>query len=338
MRESPSLKIVERAARTPRLALFIACLLAAPAAYAQIAAAYPNKPIRWVVPFPPGGSADIMGRMISQDLTKTFGQQVVIENRAGASAIVGSEYVAKSPANGYTLLQCNVSQMTIHPSLYPKLPYDPIRDYAPVTVLGIVTSVVVITPSLPVNSVKELVALAKKRPGQLNFTSSGAGSSTHLTGELLKQRAGIDMQHVSYKGSGPALTDVMGGFVQIMFENVPSALPFIKAGKLKVLAVTGKDRSPILGQVPTLAESGFPGFDMVSWQGLVAPAGTPKPVIDKLNAEIAKVLKTQEMRDKMASLGTEVVAHSPEQFAQYIQDETAKWSKIVKAAGIKLEN
>ncbi len=315
-----------------------ACGLMPPAALAQSAAAYPTKPVRWVVPFPPGGSADIMGRMIGQELVKAFGQQVVIENRAGASAIVGSEYVAKSAPDGYTLLQANVSQMTIHPSVYPKLPYDPLRDFAPITVLGIVTSVVVVTPSLPVSSVKDLVALAKKRPGQLNFTSSGVGASTHLTGELLKQRAGIDMVHVNYKGSGPALTDVMAGFVQIMFENLPSALPYIKAGKLKVLAVTGKDRSPILANVPTLAESGFPGFDMVSWQGLVAPAATPKAIIDKLNAELARVLKTPEMREKMFGLGTEVVANTPEQFAQYIRDETAKWSKIVKAAGIKLEN
>jgi len=305
-------------------------------AYAQ-SAVYPNKPVRWVVPFPPGGSADIMGRMIGQDLAKTLGQQVVIENRAGASAIVGSEYVAKSPADGYTLLQANVSQMTIHPSLYPRLPYDPLKDFAPVTVLGIVTSVMVTTPSLPVASVRDLVALAKKRPGQLNFTSSGAGSSTHLTGELLKQRAGIAMTHINYKGSGPALTDVMAGFVEIMFENLPSALPFINANKLKVLAVTGKDHSPVLKSVPTLAESGFPGFDMVSWQALVAPAGTPRAVVDRLNAEVAKVLKTPEMKEKMTGLGTDVVANSPEQFAQYLREETAKWSKIVKDAGIKLE-
>jgi tripartite-type tricarboxylate transporter receptor subunit TctC len=305
-------------------------------AYAQ-SAVYPNKPVRWVVPFPPGGSADIMGRMIGQDLAKALGQQVVIENRAGASAIVGSEYVAKSPADGYTLLQANVSQMTIHPSLYPRLPYDPLKDFAPVTVLGIVTSVMVTTPSLPVASVRDLVAMAKKRPGQLNFTSSGAGSSTHLTGELLKQRAGIAMTHINYKGSGPALTDVMAGFVEIMFENLPSALPFINANKLKVLAVTGKDRSPVVKSVPTLAESGFPGFDMVSWQALVAPAGTPRAVVDRLNAEVAKVLKTPEMKEKMTGLGTDIVANSPEQFAQYLREETAKWSKIVRDAGIKLE-
>jgi len=300
-------------------------------------AGYPVKPVRWVVPFPPGGSADIMGRMIGQDLAKTLGQQVVIENRAGASAIVGSEYVAKSPADGYTLLQANVSQMTIHPSLYPRLPYDPLKDFAPVTVLGIVTSVMVTTPSLPVASVRDLVAMAKKRPGQLNFTSSGAGSSTHLTGELLKQRAGIAMTHINYKGSGPALTDVMAGFVEIMFENLPSALPFINANKLKVLAVTGKDRSPVVKSVPTLAESGFPGFDMVSWQALVAPAGTPRAIVDRLNAEVAKVLKTPEMKEKMTGLGTDIVANSPEQFAQYLREETAKWSKIVRDAGIKLE-
>jgi tripartite-type tricarboxylate transporter receptor subunit TctC len=303
-----------------------------------VAQAYPSKPVRWVVPFPPGGSADIMGRMIGQELAKTVGQPVVIENRAGASAIVGSEYVARSAPDGYTLLQGNVSQMTIHPALYPKLPYDPIRDFAPVTVLGIVTSVVVVTPSLPVDSVKDLVALARKRPGQLNYTSSGAGASTHLTGELLKQRAGIAMTHVNYKGSGPALTDVMAGFVEIMFENLPSALPFIRSGKLKVLAVTGRNRSAILPEVPTLAESGFPGFDMVSWQALLAPAGTPRPVIDRLNAEVGRVLRTPEMKEKMSGLGTDIVANSPEEFAQYLRVETAKWSQIVKVAGIRLEN
>ncbi len=324
------MNVAVRAAVTGLLAV------AAGLAHAQ-GANYPNKPVRWVVPFPPGGSADIMGRMIGQELARSLGQQVVIENRAGASAIVGSDYVAKSPPDGYTLLQANVSQMTIHPSLYPRLPYDPLKDFAPVTVLGIVTSVVVTTPSLPVNSVKDLLALAKKRPGQLNFTSSGAGSSTHLTGELLKQRAGVAMTHISYKGSGPALTDVMAGFVEVMFENLPSALPFINSGKLKVLAVTGKDRSAVLKSVPTLAESGFPGFDMVSWQALVAPAATPRPVVDRLHAEVARVLNTPEMKEKMSGLGTEVVANSPEQFARYLREETAKWSKIVKDAGIKLE-
>ena len=305
---------------------------------AAMAQGYPAKPVRWVVPFPPGGSADIMGRMIGQDLAKTLGQQVVIENRAGASAIVGSDYVAKSPPDGYTLLQANVSQMTIHPGLYPKLPYDPLKDFAPVTVLGVVTSVVVVTPALPVKTIQELIALARKRPGQLNFTSSGAGASTHLTGELLKQRAGIAMTHINYKGSGPALTDVMAGFVEIMFENLPSALPFIQSGKLKVLAVTGKERSPVLPAVPTLAESGFPGFDMVSWQALVAPAATPKPVIDRLHADLVRVLTSAQMKEKLFGLGTEVVANTPEQFAQYIREETSKWSKIVREAGIRLEN
>ena len=305
---------------------------------AACAQSYPNRPVRWVVPFPPGGSADIMGRMIGQDLSKALGQQVVIENRAGASAIVGAEYVAKAAPDGYTVLQANVSQMTIHPSLYAKLPYDPVRDFAPVTVLGIVSSVVVTTPALPVRTIGDLIALARKRPGQLNFTSSGAGASTHLTGELLKQRAGISMTHINYKGSGPALTDVMAGFVEIMFENLPSALPFIQSGKLKVLAVTGKERSPVLPAVPTLAESGFPGFDMVSWQALVAPAATPKPVIDRLHADLVRVLTSAQMKEKLFGLGTEVVANTPEQFAQYIREETAKWSKIVRDAGIRLEN
>ena len=243
----------------------VACLLTG-AAYAQ-SPAYPAKAVRWVVPFPAGGSADLMARMIAPDLSKLLGQQAVIENRPGASAIVGAEYVAKAAPDGYTVLQCNVGQFAINPSLYTKLPYDPLRDFAPITVIAAIDNVMVVTPSLPVNTVRELIELARKRPGQLNFTSSGAGSLTHLTGELMKLQANIKMTHVNYKGSAPAAVDTMAGFVQIMFDNLPATLENIKSGRLKALATLSRERSAALPERPHPAMSpGFPGYDMVSWQ------------------------------------------------------------------------
>jgi tripartite-type tricarboxylate transporter receptor subunit TctC len=298
---------------------------------------YPGKPIRLVVPFPPGGSADIIGRTLAQRLSEQMGQPVVVENRAGASAIIGSEYVAKSPPDGYTLLLGNVGSMTIHPFLYPNLPYDPIKDFAPVTLVGAVTSVVVVTASLPVNNIAELVAWAKANPGKLNFTSSGAGSSTHLTGELLRLRTGIKMEHISYKGSAPALVDLIAGNVQLMFENLPSVLPHIKAGRVRALATTAAKRSSALPDVPTMIEAGFAGFDMVSWQGILVPAGTPQEIVARLNSEIVKALQTREVRDGYAKLGVDVLGNTPDQFAAYIRQEQAKWSNIVKDAGIKLQ-
>ena len=278
-----------------------------------------------------------MARMTAPELGKALGQQVVIENRPGASAIVGAEYVAKAAADGHTILQCNVGQFTINPSLYPKLPYNPLRDFAPITVIASIDNVMVVTPSLPVKSVRELIELARKRPGELNFTSSGAGSLTHLTGELMKLHANIKMTHISYKGSAPAAVDTMAGFVQIMFDNLPATLENIKAGRLRALAILSRERSSVLPNVPTLHESGFPGYDMVSWQCVAAPTGTPKSVIDRLYTEIAAVLKTPAIRDKMAPLGARVVANTPDEFAKYLKEETAKWSKAVQDAGIKLE-
>jgi tripartite-type tricarboxylate transporter receptor subunit TctC len=278
-----------------------------------------------------------MARMIAPDLSKLLGQQAVIENRPGASAIVGAEYVAKAAPDGYTVLQCNVGQFAINPSLYTKLPYDPLRDFAPITVIAAIDNVMVVTPSLPVNTVRELIELARKRPGQLNFTSSGAGSLTHLTGELMKLQANIKMTHVNYKGSAPAAVDTMAGFVQIMFDNLPATLENIKSGRLKALATLSRERSAALPNIPTLDESGFPGYDMVSWQCVAAPAATPKPIVDRLYTEIAAVLRTANVRDKMATLGARVVANTPEEFGRYLRDESAKWSKAVRDAGIRLE-
>jgi tripartite-type tricarboxylate transporter receptor subunit TctC len=316
------------------LAFLIAC---SSWVHAQGGAGYPVKPVRLVVPFAPGGSADIMARIIGQELAKGLGQNVVVDNRPGASAIVGTDHVAKSPPDGYTLLMGNVSSMTIHPFVYPRLPYDPAKEFAPVTLLATVTTVLVAHPSLPVRTVKDVVALAKSRPGQLNFTSSGAGSSPHLAGEFLKQRAGIEMQHISYKGSGPALIDVMGGKVELMLDNLPSALPHIQSGKLRAIAVTSVQRSPALPDTPTFIESGFPGFEVVSWQAIMVPAATPKDIIARLHTELVKALNTPQVKTKLGELGAEVVGNSPEQFAAYIRQETLKWSRIVKEAGIKLE-
>ncbi|MCX7142756.1 MAG: tripartite tricarboxylate transporter substrate binding protein [Proteobacteria bacterium] len=316
-----------------RMSWALPLLLCAGLAAAQ---SYPAKPIKLVVPFPPGGSADIIGRTLAQRLAEQMGQPVVVENRAGASAIIGSEFVAKSAPDGYTLLLGNVGSMTIHPFLYPNLPYDPIKDFAPVTLVGAVTSVVVVTAAMPVNSIAELVAWAKANPGKLNFTSSGAGSSTHLTGELLRLRSGISMEHISYKGSAPALLDLVAGNVQLMFENLPSVLPHIKAGRVRALATTAARRSTALPEVPTMIEAGYAGFDMVSWQGVLVPAGTPPEIVARLNAEIVKALQTREVREGYARLGVDVLANTPEQFAAYLRQEQAKWSNIVKDAGIKL--
>jgi len=321
----------------PKSTLFLTLAAAVVVAGVARAQAWPAKPVRWVVPFPPGGSADILARFVAQELPKTLGQNVIVENRPGASAIVGAEHVARAPADGYTLLQGNVGQLTVHPSLYPKLPYDPLRDFAPITVLARVTSVLVVTRSLPVNSVAELVALAKRRPGELNFTASGAGTTTHITGELLKQRAGIEMVFVPYKGGAPAIADTVAGFVQVMVEGLPSALPHVRSGKLKALAVSSKARSPVLPDVPTLDGSGYPGFDMVSWQGLLAPAGTPAAIVERLHMEVVRVLQAPAMRERVAGLGAEVVGNAPTEFAQYLKEETAKWSAVVKRAGIRLE-
>jgi tripartite-type tricarboxylate transporter receptor subunit TctC len=301
-----------------------------------VAQPYLAKPIRLVVSFPPDGSADIIGRTLAQRLAEQMGQAVVVENRAGASAIIGSEFVAKSPPDGYILLLGNVGSMTIHPFLYPNLPYDPIKDFAPVTLVDAVASVVVVTALLPVNSIAELVAWAKTNPGKLNFTSSGAGSSTHLIGELLILRSDIEMEHISYTGSAPALVDLIAGNVQLMFENLPSVLPHIKVGRVRALATTATKRSSALPEVPTMIESGYAGFDMVSWQGVLVPAGTRPEIVARLNSEIVKALQTREVREGYAKLGVDVLGNAPEQFAAYLRQEQAKWSAIVKDADIKL--
>ena len=306
-------------------------------AFGQAPAAYPTKPIRLVVPFPPGGATDILAREVAKHLTDAWGQSVVVDNRPGAGGNIGSELVAKSPPDGYTLEMGTVGTHAINTSLYSKMPYDHIKDFVPVILVAGVPNVLEVNPSVPVNSVQELIAYAKANPGKLNFASSGSGTSIHLSGELFKVMAGVQMTHIPYKGSAPALADLIGGQVQLMFDNLPPSLPQIKAGKLRALAVTSATRAPALPDVPTVAEAGLPGFEASSWFGVLAPAGTPPAIVTKLNAEIAKWLTTPEAKEKLASVGANIAGGTPEDFARHIQAETAKWAKVVKESGAKVD-
>ena len=314
--------------------LAFSALAAAPMAGAQ---AYPAKPIRIVVPFPPGGATDILARAVAQKLTDAWGQAVVVDNRPGAGGNIGSEIVAKAAPDGYTLEMGTVGTHAINASLYAKMPYDHVKDFAPVILVAGVPNVLVVNPSLPVSSVQELIAYAKANPGKLNFAWSGSGTSIHLAGELFKVMAGVQMTHIPYKGSAPALQDLIGGQVQLMFDNLPPSLPHIKAGKLRALAVTSATRSSALPDTPTIAESGLPGFEASSWFGVLAPAGTPPAIIARLNAEIGAWLASAEAKEKMLALGANIGGGSPEDFARHIAAETAKWQKVVKASGAKVD-
>ena len=319
------------------LALCAVALLAgaAPVAFAQ--SGYPSRSVRLVVPFPPGGTTDILARAAAQKLTEVLGQQVIVDNRPGAGGNIGAELVAHAPPDGYTLLMGTVGTHAINASLYSKMPYDHIKDFAPVILVAGVPNVLVVTPSLPVNSVQELIAYAKANPGKLNFASSGNGTSIHLSGELFKSLTGVTMTHVPYKGSALALTDLVGGQVQLMFDNLPSSLAFIKAGKLRALAVTSATRAAALPDVPTMVEAGVPGFEATAWFGILAPAGTPRDVVTRLNGEVAKWLASPEAREKLMAQGAIAAGGSPEDFAHHIAAETTKWAKVVKESGAKID-
>ncbi|HEY7945398.1 MAG TPA: tripartite tricarboxylate transporter substrate binding protein [Casimicrobiaceae bacterium] len=309
-------------------------LLLAAGAWAQ---AYPTKPIRLVVPFPAGGTTDILARQVAQRLSVSLGQSVIVDNRPGAAGNIGSDLVAKSALDGYTLLMGTVGTHAINPSLYTRMPYDHVKDFVPIVLVAGVPNVLEVTPSLPVNSVADLIKLAKEKPGQLNFASSGSGTSIHLSGELFKTMAGVDMMHVPYKGSAPAVTDLMGGQVQLMFDNLPSSLAQIKAGKLRAIAVTSAQRAPALPNVPTIAESGLPGFEASSWFGMLAPAGTPSAIVARLNADVNQWLQTAEAKEKLLAQGAVAAGGTPEQFAAHIRAETEKWAKVVKVSGAKVD-
>jgi len=302
-------------------------------AYSQ---SYPVKPIRLIVTYPAGGGADAMARLVSPKLSEALGQPVLVENRGGASGTIAAEQVAKSPPDGYTLM-LDATAYAVNPSLYPKLPYDPDKAFAPVTLLALFPNILVVHPAYPVTSVGQLIEKAKAEPGKIAFASSGNGSAQHLAAELFRQRAGLDMVHVPYKGGGPALIDVMGGQVPVYFGNMASALPHVRNGKLKALAVTGAKRSPAAPELPTVAESGMPGYQVYEWNAIFAPAGTPVAVINRLHSEISKVVKIPDVRDRILALGGEIVASSPAELGAWVREQSASWSRVVRAANIKAE-
>ena len=295
---------------------------------------YPSKTVRIVVPFAPGGSTDIFARLVGEKLSQSLGQPVIIENRAGASGNIGADAVAKSPPDGYTLLMATTGVMAINNALFKNMPYDAARDFEPVVFIASITNVLSVPNDLPAKNVAELVALAKKEPGKLSFASSGAGSSTHLSAELFKSMAGVDVVHIPFKGSGQALIDVVAGRVSMIFDNMPSALPHIKAGKLRALGVTGSKRSGALPEVPTIAEAGVAGYESLSWSGFAAPAGTPRDIVQRLNRETGTILATADMKQKLADQGADAVGGAPEAFAAHIRGEREKWGKLVRERNI----
>ncbi|MBA3774944.1 MAG: tripartite tricarboxylate transporter substrate binding protein [Betaproteobacteria bacterium] len=312
----------------------LALALTAASTHAQ---AWPSKPIRYIVPFAPGGTTDILARTVGDKLAIALGQPVVIENKPGAGGGVGAEITAKSAPDGYTIMGGTISTHAINASLYKSLPYDPVRDFAPIVLVARVPNMLVVHPDVPAKNVAELVALLRANPGKYTFASAGNGTSQHLSGELFKSMAGAEMQHVPYKGSPPALQDVMGGQVSMTFDNITTAWPLAKGGKLRALAVTTAKRSAIAPDVPTLAEAGLPGFEVGSWQGVFAPAGTPPDIVKRLNAEIVKILNTPDVRDKLAALGAEVVGNSPEEFSTMVKAEVVKWADVVKKSGARVD-
>ncbi len=315
-------------------ALLLSAALAPSGALAQ---PYPSKPIRLVVPYAPGGGTDIISRAVANELSKTLGQAVNVDNRPGAGGNLGAELVARSAPDGYTLLTSASSLHGITPFLYKKLAYDPNKDLVPIIVLAGFANVLVVNPAVPAHSVKDVIALAKADPGKLSCASSGSGSTIHMSCEMFKHMLGVQITHVPYKGSGPALTDLMGGQVNIMFDNIPSSISHIRAGKLRALATTGPKRASTLPDLPTIAETGVAGYESTAWFGLVAPAGTPRDIIMRLNAEGQKAVKSPEFVKRMTDLGYEIVGGTPEQMASMIQDEYKRWGPIVKASGAQVD-
>jgi len=318
----------------PRSSFILCCIIAGGAAMAQ---PYPVKPVRLVLPYPPGGGSDTIARPLAQKMTESLGQQVVVENRGGANGNIAMEYVARSAPDGYTFVFCLNAQLAINPGLYRKLPYDPVRDYAPISLFGSGVYMLVVHPSLPVNNVKELVALAKSRPGQIAYSSSGNGSGGHLAAELFNSMAGIRMLHVPYKGGGPALMDLIAGQVQVLYSTQLAGWPHVQSGRIRALAVTAAKRPSSLPDLPTVAEAGIPGYEAVPWYGVLAPAGTPREIVTRLNHEIVRALKQPDFRGFLVKNGVEPTGGSPDELAHYINSDLVKWAKVIKSAGVHID-
>ena len=316
------------------LTLVLSCVLVAGTVSAQ---SWPTKPIKYIVPFAPGGTTDILARTISEKLTIALGQPVVVENKPGAGGGLGADFTAKAAPDGYTIMGGTISTHAINASLYSNLPYDPVKDFVAITLIARVPNLLVINPDVPARTVAELIALLKANPNKYTFASSGNGTSQHLSGELFKSMAGVQMQHIPYKGSPPALQDVVGGQVTMTFDNITTAWPLAKAGKLRPLAVTTAKRSAVAPDVPTLAEAGLVGFEVGSWQGVFAPAGTPPDIVKRLNTEIVKIINLPDVREKLLALGAEPVGDTSEQFGAYVKTEVVKWSDVVKKSGAKVD-
>ncbi len=319
----------------PAVAAVVSAFALLPPAQSQAQQAFPSKPIRLIVPNPPGGATDVLARILADDLSTRQGKTVVVENRPGASGTIGSTLVAKAPPDGYSLVMGHAASHATSQSMYRNLPYDPVTDFAPVTLVANVTNVIVVHPSIPAKSVKELVALAKARPGQLVFGSGGLGAITHLAGEMLKQTADVNILHVAYKGSGQAMIDLLGGHISMMFENLPGAIGHIKGGKLRALAVLSEKRSPAVPDLPTIAQAGLPGCEANSWFGLLTTAGTPREIVDRLNREFVAVIRKPEVTARMADIGAEAVGSSAEEFGGLIRSERDKWTKVIRTANIQ---
>jgi tripartite-type tricarboxylate transporter receptor subunit TctC len=298
---------------------------------------YPNRPVRFIVPFAPGGSTDTLARTVGQKLGEALGEQVVVDNRSGGNGNIGTDLVAHAAPDGYTILLGYIANLAIGPSLYAKLPFDPVKDLAPVTQLAVAPNILVVHPSVPAKNFKEFIAYAKANPQKVNFASAAVASPGHLAGELLNHAAGIHMQHVPYKGSGQAVVDLVGGQVQVMVSGMSSVMPHIKAGRLRALAVTGAQRSPAVPDIPTIAESGFPKFEATAWYGVLVPARTPKAIVTRLHDEIVRALKMPDVKERLESVGFEIVGSTPEAFGAYIKSEIVKWAPVVKASGAKAD-
>lgn len=309
-------------------------MMLAAAPHAALSQAYPAKPVRILAPFPAGAGVDIVARMIGQPLAEQWGQAVVVDNRPGAGGTIACELVAKAVPDGHTLLLGNISTFAMAPSLYKKVNYDPVKSFAPITRVNTSTNILVVHPNVQAVTTQAFIALAKARPGQINYASAGSGTSPHLSAELFKSMAGIDLVHVPYKGSPQALTDLLGGQTQAMFASLVSAIPHVRQNRLRALGMTAMQRSAVLPEVPTISESGLRGYDVSVWMGVAAPAGTPPAVVMQLNRQIAAILKTPEIREKLAAQGLEAVSDTPAEFAAYIEAEVRKWAKVIRQAGI----